>query len=93
MPRTPQCENARRGAFMFPCSSFSLRVHRSDDATLARTQVVASAPAPKGAGQDAHAHRGTFAYFFFFFFWRQKGGWRLLTGGWATVERRREPEG
>ena len=73
---------------MFPCSCFSLRVHRSNDATLARTQVVASAPAPKGAGQDAHAHRGTFQSF-----WRRKGGWRLLTGGRATVERRREPEG
>lgn len=86
MPRTPQCENARRGAFMFPCSSFSLRVHRSDDATLARTQVVASAPAPKGAGQDAHAHRGTFESLFFFFFFLEAER-RLAVVDWRLGDR------
>ena len=29
MPCTPQCENARRDAFTFPCSCFSLLVHVS----------------------------------------------------------------
>lgn len=51
MPCTPQSENARRDAFTFPCSCFSLLVHRRDDATLPRTQVIASAPAPEGRGR------------------------------------------
>ena len=37
--------------FTFPCSCFSLLVHRRDDATLPRTQVTASAPAPGVGGR------------------------------------------
>lgn len=73
---------------MFPCSCFSLLVHRRDDATLPRNQLIASAPAPKGAWRSAHAHRASYEAF-----WRRKGGCWLLTGGWATVDGGQEPEG